>query len=355
MGLSAVGLELSPKGSIPSAAGIAVAADGDVYVSDSVGGGNGSVRRWAAGTLSPFIANGLDFAAGLAFESGGTLLVAETLDSFATQISRYDADGNFLGVVSGPGFDYGSYDLAFGTDGRVLVTGAFAGPIVAVDTGTGASEPLANGFAFATALDVNPFTGRIELVSSSFQGEDEDYRLHRLTPVAKLSPMGGTDGSNGKRECLSELYGVDPGLDAHGKPGKTAYCTDGSACDADGAVNGSCTFPVGVCLNVSDPRLPACLSVAAVEFELRKANPQSAALSAMAAEVEAALPVEGPQCFFSDGVVVPLRATKKGALKPGKQLVKTKTKSVEPLRATDVDVAKLVCEPDVAMRRRLTP
>jgi hypothetical protein len=343
--LSAVGLELVPKGGIPSAASVAVAPNGDVYVSDSVGGAAGSVRRFAAGALSPFIGGGLDFAAGLAFENGGTLLVAETLDSFASQISRYDANGNFLDVVSGPGFDHGSYDLAFAYDGRVLVTGAFDGPVVAVDTTTGTSASIADGFTFATAIDVDSFTGRVELVSSSFVGADEDYRLHRLTPVAKLSPMGGTGGSNARRECLTEFYGIDPAFDARGNPGKTAYCVDGAACDADGKVNGSCTFPIGICLNVSDWRLPACLSLAAVDFELKKAKPQSDALSTLAAEIDAALPIQGPQCFFSDGVVVPLRLTRKGVLKPGKQLVKTKTKSIEPLRVTDVDVAKLVCLP----------
>ena len=343
--LSAVGHELAAKGSIPSAASVVVSANGDVYVSDSVGGGAGSVRRFAAGALSSFIAGGLDFAAGLAFESGGTLLVAETLDSFAAQISRYDANGTLLGVVSGPSSDHGSYDLAFGYDGRVLVTGAFAGPVAAVDTVTGSSEPIADGFTFATAVDVNSFTGRVELVSSSFVGAEEDFRLHRLTPVAKLSPLGGTDASGGKRECLSELYGIDPALDGHGKPGKSAYCVDGAACDADGTVNGSCTFPIGICLNVSDSRLPACVSSAAVSFDLKKAKPESAALSTMAAAITAALPIQGAQCFFSDGVVVPLRVTGKGGLKPGKQLVKTKTKSVDPLPMADVDVAKLVCLP----------
>jgi len=36
-------------------------------------------------------------------------------------------------------------------------------------------------------------------------------------------------------------------------------CRDGDACDADGAVNQSCTFHVAVCFNNHDPRLPSCV------------------------------------------------------------------------------------------------
>ena len=341
--LPAVGLEVAVAGSIPSAASVAIAPDGAVYVSDAAGGGSGSVGSVSGGAFVPVV-SGLDFAAGLAFESDSSLFVAETLDSFATRIVRYGIDGQVLGVLSGPSYAHGSYDLAFGYDGRLLVTGAFNGPVVAIDTATGEADAVADGFTFATSLDVNRFTGRIELVSSSFTGAAEDSRLHRLTPIAKLSPMGKVSEKAG-RECLNEIYGIERATDADGNASNAARCRDGAPCDADGVVNDSCTFPFGVCLNVVDPRLPACLSLATDSFELKKVNPENASLAALAATITEALPVEGTQCFFTDGVTVPVRVIRKGARKPGKQVVKLKAKSHEPLRRTDVDAVKLVCEP----------
>jgi hypothetical protein len=65
----------------------------------------------------------------------------------------------------------------------------------------------------------------------------------------------------------------------------------------------------------------------------------------MADAIVAALPVEGMQCFFSDGVVVPLRTTKKGALKAVKQAIKVSATSQSPGNTKDVDKVTLICEP----------
>ncbi|TFH24926.1 MAG: hypothetical protein E4H03_02215, partial [Myxococcales bacterium] len=54
-GLSAAGLALLPGGSIPSAASVAVDASGAVYVTDSIGGGLGSVFKVPDGATPPFI------------------------------------------------------------------------------------------------------------------------------------------------------------------------------------------------------------------------------------------------------------------------------------------------------------
>jgi len=57
--------------------------------------------------------------------------------------------------------------------------------------------------------------------------------------------------NGGATDDCRVAIGID--MDGAGTPPadpKKIYCTDGAACDADGAVNGVCTFRVGVCLNV---------------------------------------------------------------------------------------------------------
>jgi hypothetical protein len=69
-----------------------------------------------------------------------------------------------------------------------------------------------------------------------------------------LIPGGGSKAT----DCIVEFDVVAPGssLASNGFPNATRTCTDGDpACDLDGAVNGSCTFAVSACVNVTDPRL----------------------------------------------------------------------------------------------------
>jgi hypothetical protein len=73
---------------------------------------------------------------------------------------------------------------------------------------------------------------------------------------AGLIPGGGPVRS----DCYVELkvVGIDnPGPDV--RSGRVVSCTDGDPCDTDGECgNGSCTFSVAVCINQTDPNLPAC-------------------------------------------------------------------------------------------------
>jgi hypothetical protein len=73
---------------------------------------------------------------------------------------------------------------------------------------------------------------------------------------AGLIPGGGPVRS----DCYVELkvVGIDnPGPDV--RSGRVVSCTDGDPCDIDGECgNGSCTFGVAVCINQTDPNLPAC-------------------------------------------------------------------------------------------------
>src|SRR5262249_46445571 len=73
---------------------------------------------------------------------------------------------------------------------------------------------------------------------------------------AGLIPGGGPVRS----DCYVELkvVGIDnPGPDV--RSGRVVSCADGDPCDIDGECgNGSCPFGVAVCINQTDPNLPAC-------------------------------------------------------------------------------------------------
>lgn len=342
--LAAPGLELVPPGTISSAASVAVDAAGAVYVGDSVGSGAGSVFKIPGGVTPPFIENAFDFTGGIAVDAAGDVYVAESLTSFENQISRFDATGTFQEFVSGPTFSYGSFDLAFLADGLLLISGAFGGDVVALDVGDASLAAFASGLTFATGIAVNGFTGRADLLSSTFlfpDPPDEDFSVHSFTPVDRLVAGKGS----AKTSCVSELYGVELVAGKAGKPAKQAICSDGAACDADGRENGSCLFQIGFCLDVDDPTLPDCASAGVAAFELKKTKPDSAALQTTAAAIQAALPVSGPTCFFSDGIRVDLKTTGSGRLKAGKGLVKTKAASGDTKALKDTDTLKLVCQP----------
>jgi hypothetical protein len=247
--------------------------------------------------------------------------------------------------VSGPTDAHGSIDLRFNTDGRVLVTGKFGGDVVSLDPATGALEAFAGGLTFATGVDVNDLTGRVEILSSSFSFPDpvaEDRSIHRFTPVERLVAGGGP----AKADCIVETYGVELAPAKPGKPAKMAICVDGAPCDADGAANGRCLFPVGFCLDVSDPELPACGTEGVSGFELKKVVPGSAALSEVAEAIVASLPIGSATCAFSDGLEVPLGTDRRGAPKAGKGLIKIKAKSADARPKTDTDALKLRCLPE---------
>lgn len=333
-GLTAPGLELLPPDSIPFASSVAIDASGDVFVADSVGPGLGRVVKIAGVTPSDFI-TGQDYSSGLAFAPGtGNLFAAETLGSFDAQIRQFTPAGAPVlpDPFAGPSFAFGSYDLAFDRDGRLLATGAFSGDVVAFDPADSSSTPFASGLTFANGITVDPRTGRVEILSTTFSNADEDKSLHRFTPTALLAPGKGSAST----ECLHAAYGLEM---VDGK----AVCTDGAACDADGTVNDACVFPIGFCLNVDDPSLAACSTASAIASVTIAAKPASAALANAAARVAAALPLSGSTCVFSDGYYVPLKIAGSGAKKDGKATVKVTAVAADSRK--DTDSYNLVCKP----------
>lgn len=334
-GLSAKGLEWLPANAIEFPAGVAVDASGRVLIADSAGGGLGAVLALTAGPTVSTLVPGLAFAGGLAVAGSGNLFVAENLGlpTFDNQIRQLTAAGAPVPPVpfAGPSFDFGSVDLLLNADGRLLASGNFGADVVSFDTTTGASTPFVAGLTFATAMALDPFTHRVQILSSTFSGADEDKSLHRFTPIDRLIAGGGAAAS----DCAVEWYGLEVA-------GKTATCTDGAACDADGTINGSCLFPVGLCLNVADPDLPACGDGEDVTALTLTAKPASAAITTVAAALTAALPIAGTTCRFSDGYALPVAQTPAGA-KDGKATLKVKARTGDG--RTDTDVVKLICQP----------
>jgi hypothetical protein len=349
--LSAAGFSLTRPGNIPGASNVALDINGDIFVSDVSASGSGRIRliRKTTGLLSDF-QTGLNLVGGLAWDVSADsvfardLFVAQSLDTQLGQINRYNENGAPLGSVTSPSDAVGTADLALTPDGTLLATGVAAGPVMEINPATGAAAPLISGFAYASSIDVDPFTGRIALVSTAATGTGEDTRLHFFVPIERLA-HGRLRKESDRRECLLELYGVDVVETKRGRPIARSVCVDGAACDADRSVDGACTFPLGVCVNVRDERVPNCAFDSTTLFEVKKAVPESETLSEFATALGAALPVRGPRCFFSEGVRVSLRATRRGVLKSGKQTVKLKTKGDAPVERSDVDNAKLICEP----------
>jgi hypothetical protein len=339
-GLLATDTELVPAESVPNAASLAVLANGDVLVSDSTGGGAGTVLRIdvdGGPSLSTF-ASGFDFTSGLAIDpTTGDILVAETRSgTFDAQIRRFDAAGIELPVFAGPSFAFGSFDLAFNVDGTLLATGAFGGDVVAFDS-LDNSTPFVSGLTFASGITVNEFTGRVDILSS-FSDTVEDRSIHRFVPVNRL------EAGRGKRslECVHEFYGLELVATTPGGAARNAVCVDGAPCDSDGIVNDVCLFPVGFCLNVADPALPECATDEPVVAATVQSVPFSPAVSTAAGTLVADLPAAGTTCHFSDGFAVPVRSTKQGK-KAGVGRIRVQAKLGTGKK--DTDKVRLICKP----------
>jgi hypothetical protein len=335
-GLSAPDVELLPPNSIPAAASVTFDTSGNVFVSDSTGGGLGTVVKIVGSSPSPFV-SGFDFTGGVAINPAtGNLFVAENLSTFDNRITQHSPTGATVPPVpfAGPSFAFGSYDLLFNADGRILVSGAFGGPVVSFNPADASSATFVSGLNFATGMTVDPFTHRVELLSSTFSmvPAAEDKSLHRFTPIDQL--RSGDSGSD-STDCLHEAYGLQV-VDG------IATCVDGTACDSDGIENDACVFPIGFCFNVDDPALDDCDTASTLTEVAISAKPASAAIAAAAARASAALPLSGSTCVFSDGYYVPVKITGSGK-KDGKGKVKVSVANT--LGDKDTDTFKLVCQP----------
>jgi cysteine-rich repeat protein len=95
-------------------------------------------------------------------------------------------------------------------------------------------------------------------------------------PASCLETSCVAGGGSSRSDCVLEwVLDPPPPLDSHGLPQRTALCYEGDPlCDSDPDIqNASCSFPVVLCANNDDPRLPACLTGDITTFTVRKPNP----------------------------------------------------------------------------------
>jgi hypothetical protein len=165
-----------------------------------------------------------------------------------------------------------------------------------------------------------------------------EVALGPFTNNCPTVPAGLIPGSGPglvRSDCYVELkvLGIDyPGPDVSG--GRVVSCTDGDPCDTDGECgNGSCTFSVAVCINQTDPNLPACHPPTGLQKLF--VNPPK-----LAGAVPGSL--DGPACGSFVAIPLPLM----NGTQPAKVLLSanaTAAKGTSPL--TDRDTYVLKCLP----------
>jgi hypothetical protein len=305
--VSAMTLELAPSGSIGFAQAVLALPGSDVLIGDASGGVTGRVVKYSAGNLTNLV-TGLGFTAGLSLTLSPTneLLVGDVDgNTFVGSIERYDLSGAFLGTLIG-GLS-GSYDQATTAGGDLLLTGGFTGDfssstVVAVTPG-GTLSTVATGYGFSSGIAIDGPSQQAMLLDFGTSYVDT------LTPVAAL-----TAGGSGRRECGVEFWGGTSEVAPSGKPRPRWSCVDGTACDRDGAIDGSCEFVVGTCFAVSDPRIAACTrtTIDTVSVRVAKNPPVTGTIQAQAALL---LPIGTGACSAGTVVTVPARRSLRIAVK----------------------------------------
>jgi hypothetical protein len=344
------GNELLPSGSIPFAFSIDLTPTG-LLVTNAAGGGAGSVIAIDLSGMTPAattFASGFDYTGGVLVD-GDRVLVAEALEpSFNSAIYEYSTAGALQSTYSGPTFSHGSQDLEVTAGGLVLVTGGST--IVSVDD-SAVVTPLVTGLdggtgfpAFGGSVSVHETSGRIDFLASSFSGADDDKSIHRLVPIEGLVTRGGSQAT----DCAMQLYGVELVPAKEGQPARSAICVDGAACDADGVVDGGCTYPLGLCFNVADPAMPDCTPTGIASVSLVREKPEGAGAASLVSDAAAAVPIEDATCVYGSGVRVALReGSDPGEYRRAKGRVQIRATTTGSPSTTDTDIVKLVCEPAV--------
>jgi hypothetical protein len=342
------GLEVVPADSIPNAFSVSLYETG-LLVSDATGAGAGSVIEIDLTGVSPVATTfigGLDYAGGITW-TGSHVIVAQALDpTFESEITQYFTNGTFNKTISPATYAHGSIDVAkLSIFATLLATGSPT--IVVIEEQPFTITPLVTGLdggtgfdAFGGGVTVDSYYSRIDFLASSFSGADDDKSIHTLVPVDALAIGGGGAGT----DCVTEIYGIRLGQSPTGRTAKVAYCIDGDSCDADGTADGVCTYPLGLCMNVNDTRLPDCTPSAVASVEVTT-NLESPELTAFVASVQQALPVAESTCIFSDGVKVPVRTRADGSTRTGRAAIKFRTVTDEDNPAKDTDAARFACIP----------
>ncbi len=171
-----------------------------------------------------------------------------------------------------------------------------------------------------------------------------------VAPARATTPGGGSPLT----DCLAEFSGT-PANHPASRP-RDIRCTDGdSACDDD-PTPGVCGFHIGVCVNVTDPALPACAPADLEEYVVENQQPDTNPrhdfdFQALEDElVFLTLPVAASQqdvCTAEVGmsVYLPVRFQTGGAAwRRGKKILRPTINGASPA-TVDEDKMKLICVP----------
>jgi hypothetical protein len=170
------------------------------------------------------------------------------------------------------------------------------------------------------------------------------------TRTASAVMVGG--GGSARMDCLAVF---DAPANTPAKRPKNIRCTDGDAsCDADGAVNGVCEFPIAVCANSAFN--PACslssVQAITVDHAIDDGDPKfDPALQALQARIHNEIDpptTASDQCTAPSAFRVAIRGPfAAGVCKPSKRVVKMTTLSglIQGKLYRDVDRMKLRCDP----------
>jgi hypothetical protein len=158
---------------------------------------------------------------------------------------------------------------------------------------------------------------------------------------AEIVPGNGKADSN----CYAELdvSSTTGALITVEKKSTEYSCADGAACDLDGACNNSCTFNIGVCINV--PGQEGCTPPGTLESVKAKGKVKGVKGEGGKVVIDASGLLQGSECGAFVDIVIPIKETKKG-LKDGKGNVKIDAKAPKGTKPRkDKDKYDMICTP----------
>lgn len=176
-------------------ADVAVRATGHIFVSDAAGNGDGGVFEVArdGGGITATVVSGLEFVAGLDFDSNGDLIVVQSNATFVSEFYRVPInDGGEL-TFEAPVFiasgDFGSFDVAVDLEDDVWTTGGQGLWLLDASDGFAATliESKGTMFEFAGEMDFLPGHGPFEVFGAregshlTYVPDFGDENLHDLT------------------------------------------------------------------------------------------------------------------------------------------------------------------------------